>query len=115
MIIDHKVYKHITSIPTDTDLDNIRDGNLEASSLQYSITSSLSMSHKLCGFNVVQVPCAMYMLRFVYRQMKISWFTLQCIVSLIQYYLKIFLFLKIQLYTVQILLVSFCSVRAHIL
>ena len=76
MIIDHKVYKHITSIPTDTDLDNIRDGNLEASSLQYSITPLLSIAHELCEFNVVQVSCAMCMHCSVYRQMKISWFTL---------------------------------------
>ena len=51
MIIDHKVYKHIISIPADTDSDNIRKGNLEAFSLQYSITPSLSISHELCGFN----------------------------------------------------------------
>ena len=50
MIIDHKVYKHIISIPSDTDSDNIRDGNLEAFSLQYSITPSLSISHELCVF-----------------------------------------------------------------
>ena len=55
MIIDHKVYKHIISIPADTDSDNIRNGNLEAFSLQYSITPSLSISHELCGVNVVHV------------------------------------------------------------